>query len=319
MEYILVTGGAGFIGSHLVERLLLNGNHVVCADNFDPYYLPEIKRKNTQNALNSELYHLEECDIRDRKALENLFQIYRFDNIVHLAARAGVRPSIADPLLYQNINVSGTLNLLEICKDRGIRNFIFASSSSVYGSNDSVPFREEDKLAGPVSPYAASKISGELLCYNYNYLYHVPITCLRFFTVYGPRQRPDMAIQKFIRLIDREEEVPVFGDGTSKRDYTYISDIVDGIMAALGIPFGYEIFNLGNSDTVALNHIVKVIERHLGKKANVRFLPLEPGDVPITFADVSKAGRLLGYHPKMKIEEGIENAIKWYRNGSQSG
>ena len=313
-ENVLVTGGAGFIGSHFIERLLMAGNQVICVDNFDPYYPPEVKRRNVEELQKNGLFRLEECDIRDKSAIERIFRAYRIDSIVHLAARAGVRPSIAQPVLYHDVNILGTLQLLEQCREHDIRNFVFASSSSVYGVKDRIPFREDEKLSRPVSPYAASKLSGELICYTYHTLYHIPVSCLRFFTVYGPRQRPDMAIHKFIRLIDNEKEVNLFGDGSSKRDYTYVDDIVDGILAALENPSGYDIFNLGNSDTVELTHLIAVIENQLGKKANIRYLPSQPGDVPITCADITKAGRILDYHPKVKIEEGIENTVRWYSN-----
>jgi len=313
-ENILVTGGAGFIGSHVVERLLSTGNKVICVDNFDPYYSIEIKKKNIENALKNESFQLEECDIRDKDSIKRIFQSYRIDSIVHLAARAGVRPSIADPLLYQDVNIRGTMQLLEICREYNIRNFIFASSSSVYGDNDSVPFREDDKLSGPVSPYAASKVSGELICYTYHSLYRIPISCLRFFTVYGPRQRPDMAIHKFIKLIDHGKDVHIFGDGTSKRDYTFVSDIVDGVTAALDRPSGYEIFNLGNSGTIELKELIAVIEKHVGKKAKIQHQPNQPGDVSITYADISKSTELLDYHPKVKIEDGIVSTVQWYKN-----
>jgi len=314
VETILVTGGAGFIGSHLVERLLARGNGVICVDNFDPFYPPEIKRRNIECILTNERFELVECDIRSKDDLGKIFYTHGIDNVIHLAARAGVRPSISDPLLYQDVNVRGTINLLELSKEYGIKNFIFGSSSSVYGASDKIPFREGDSLHQPISPYAASKKAGELFCYTYHYLYHIPMTCLRFFTVYGPRQRPDMAIRKFTELIDQGEEIPLYGDGSSQRDYTYITDIIDGIISALDRKFDFEIINLGDSETTELRYLVSLIEENLGKKAKVRELPMQPGDVLTTCADISKARRLLGYSPKVKIEEGIETFVRWYRN-----
>lgn len=314
MENILITGGAGFIGSHLVKRLLARGNRVICVDNFDPFYPPEIKRKNTECILTNGRFVLVECDIRSKHDLGEIFHTHEIDSVIHLAARAGVRPSISDPLLYQDVNIGGTINLLELSKEYGIKNFIFGSSSSVYGASDKIPFREDDSLGQTVSPYAASKQAGELFCYTYHYLYHIPLTCLRFFTVYGPRQRPDMAIHKFTRLIDQGEEIPLYGDGSSQRDYTYISDIIEGIISALDEKLDFEIINLGNCETTELRCLVSLIEENLGKKAKVRELPVQPGDVPITCADISKAKRLLGYSPKVKTEEGIETFVRWYRN-----
>jgi len=314
MENILVTGGAGFIGSHLVERLLARGDRCICVDNFDPFYPPEIKRKNIECILTNERFELVECDIRSKHDLGKIFHTHEIDSVIHLAARAGVRPSISDPLLYQDVNVRGTINLLELSKEYGIKNFIFGSSSSVYGASDKIPFREGDSLPQPISPYGASKQAGELFCYTYHHLYHIPITCLRFFTVYGPRQRPDMAVHKFTGLVDRREEIPLYGNGSSQRDYTYISDIIEGIISALDRKLSFEIINLGDSDTTDLRRLVSLIEENLGKKAQVRELPVQPGDVPITCADISKARRLLRYSPKVKIEEGIETFIQWYRN-----
>ena len=314
METILVTGGAGFIGSHLVERLLARGNRVICVDNFAPFYPPEVKRRNIERLLTNERFELVECDIRSEDDLGKIFYTHEIDSVIHLAARVGVRPSISDPLLYQDVNIRGTLNLLELSREKGIKNFVFGASSSVYGASEQIPFREDDSLTRAISPYAASKQAGELFCHTYHHLYHIPVTCLRFFTVYGPRQRPDMAIHKFTRLIDKGEEIPIYGNGSSKRDYTYISDIVDGVISALDNELGFEIINLGDSDTTDLRRLVYLIEENLGKKAKVRELPVQPGDVPTTCADISKARRLLGYGPKVKIEEGIETFIRWYRN-----
>jgi UDP-glucuronate 4-epimerase len=313
-ETILVTGGAGFIGSHLCERLIARSNRVVCVDNFDLFYSPEVKRKNIENVLKDNHFQLEECDIRNKDNLKKIFDIHRIDSIIHMAARAGVRPSISEPLIYQDVNIRGTLNLLELSKEYNIKNYIFASSSSVYGDCIHVPFKEDNALAHPISPYAASKQAGELFCYTYHHLYHIPITCLRFFTVYGPRQRPDMAIHKFTRLIDMGEEIQIYSDGSSKRDYTYISDVIDGIVSALDNQFGFEIINLGNSKTIALKELVSLIENNLGKKAKTREIPAQPGDVFITYADISKAKSLLNYNPKVNINEGIRSFVQWYRN-----
>ena len=312
METVLVTGGAGFIGSHLIERLLARGDRPVCVDNFDPYYPAEIKRRNIEHIAADERFALIECDIRDKEALGRVFHDYELDSIVHLAARAGVRASISDPQLYQDVNIGGTINLLELAKEHAIKSFIFGSSSSVYGVSDEVPFRDDGSLSPPISPYAASKQAGELFCHTYHHLYNIPIICLRFFTVYGPRQRPDMAIHKFTRLIDRGEEIPLYGDGSSQRDYTYISDIIEGTVAALDCKLDFDVINLGNSQTTELKRVVSLIEKYLGKQARVRQLPVQPGDVPVTCADISKAKRLLGYRPTVKIEEGIESFIQWH-------
>lgn len=315
METTLVTGGAGFIGSHLIERLLSRSNCIVCIDNFDPYYSPQVKKNNIKNFLHNSLFKLAVCDIRNKDDLEKIFLAHEINRIVHLAARGGVRPSINDPLLYQDINIRGTLNLLELSKEYGIKNFIFTSSSSVYGASDKIPFRENDNLVKPVSPYAASKQACELFCYTYHHLYQTPIICLRLFTVYGPRQRPDMAIHKFTRLIDQGEKISIYGDGASKRDYTYISDIIDGIVSALDNPLGFDIINLGTSQTIELKELVSLIGKTLNKNITIRQLPAQLGDLPITYADISKAKKLLNYYPKVGIEEGISNFINWYKNG----
>lgn len=310
---ILITGGAGFIGSHLVDRLLAEGQEVICLDNFNDYYDPSLKRRNIAGNLKNPQFMLIEGDIRDKSTLDSIMTGQRIDKVVHLAARAGVRPSILDPELYEEVNVKGTLSLLEACRQHGIRQFVFGSSSSVYGVNTKVPFSEEDKVDFPISPYAATKRAGELLCYTYHNLYKIQVSCLRFFTVYGPRHRPDMAIHKFTKLIDSGEEVPVFGDGTSKRDYTFVSDIVDGLVRAIDSEFDYEIINLGDSRVVELNYLIEVLERNLGKNAKITYLPEQLGDVPITYADITKATKLLNYQPKVAIEEGIERFVKWYR------
>lgn len=315
MESILVTGGAGFIGSHLAERLLVRGHRVICVDNFDQFYPPEVKRKNVKQCQANERFELVECDIRSKEQLAKVFATEQIKSVIHLAARAGVRPSISNPLLYQDVNVGGTINLLELSREYGIKNFIFGSSSSVYGARQKIPFRENEDHIQPISPYAASKQACELFCYTYHHLYNIHVTCLRFFTVYGPRQRPDMAIHRFTKQIDRGEEILLYGDGSSKRDYTYITDIIDGIIAALDRELDFEIINLGDSETIELRGLVSLIENNLCKKARVRHLSTQPGDVPITCADISKAKTLLGYSPKVRIQQGIETFVQWYWNG----
>lgn len=312
-ERVLITGGAGFIGSHLVERLLNKGSDVVCLDNFDPFYDPEIKRLNLKNASKKSGFTLLEGDIRDMKVLRGLFETFSFDAIFHGAARAGVRPSLEDPFVYEEVNVRGTLNLLEMAKQFHVKNFVFASSSSVYGSRSLTPFSETDRVDFPISPYAATKKSGELLCYTYHHLYGLPITCLRFFTVYGPRQRPEMAIHKFTRLIDQGKRVPLYGGGSSRRDYTYIDDAIDGVVRALERRSGFEILNIGESQTVALHEVIGQIENLLGKKAKIEVLAEQPGDVPLTFADVKRAGEILGYQPQTPFSEGIKRFVDWYQ------
>lgn len=315
MQNILVTGGAGFIGSHLVDRLLAEGQFIVTAvDDFNDFYAPERKRENVRGHLASDAYSLVEADIRDRAALERVFREKQFDCIVHLAARAGVRPSLAEPHLYAETNITGTLNLLELARAQNVRQFVFGSSSSVYGINAKVPFSEEDPIRQPISPYAATKAAGELLCHTYSHLYGLRCVALRFFTVYGARQRPDLAIHKFSRLISEGRQLPVFGDGTTRRDYTYIDDIIAGVRAAIDYQrSAYEVFNLGESQTVELNELIALLEKELGRRALINRQPLQPGDVPQTFADVSKARRLLGYNPQTKIEDGIKRFVEWFR------
>ena len=316
MKHVLVTGGAGFIGSHLSQRLLREGYTLVCLDNFDPFYDPAIKRKNLeeiQATTGGGAFQLVEGDIRDAGLMEDLFNRSSFDLVIHLAARAGVRPSLEQPLLYEDVNVAGTLNLLEACREYGVMDMIFGSSSSVYGKNSKIPFAEEDRLEAMISPYAVTKRIGELFCSVYHHLYGMNIFCLRFFTVYGPRQRPEMAIHKFARLILQGERVPLYGDGTSQRDYTYIDDIIEGIMGAVHNLEGYNVFNLGESRTVPLRELVALLEKALGKKAKIEELPEQPGDVPITYADISKARRLLGYDPHVDIEKGVERFVRWFR------
>ena len=310
----LVTGGAGFIGSHLCERLISAGHHVLCLDNFNTYYNPGIKRQNIEIALSNKNYRLIEGDILDWDLLQNIFQENTFDGIIHLAARAGVRPSIQEPRLYQKVNVEGSVNLLELSIRHQIHKFIFASSSSVYGNNKKVPFSESDPVDHPISPYAATKKAGELIASTYCSLYTISITCLRFFTVYGERQRPDMEIHKFTQLIDQGMEIPVFGDGTSQRDYTYITDIIDGIEKAIDNCEKYHIYNLGESKIVELKYLISLIGDAVGKKVKIKKLPWQPGDVQITYADITKAQNELGYSPCVSIENGIEEFVRWYRD-----
>lgn len=317
MKTILVTGGAGFIGSHVVERLLAEQWRVVCIDNFDSFYDPAVKRANLSDALNSPRFRLVEGDIRDEETVARIFQEEPIEIVFHAAARAGVRPSIQDPVLYHDVNLHGTTRLLEAARKARIRNVVFASSSSVYGAANRIPFSEDDPADFPISPYAATKRAGELLCYTYHHLYRIPITCLRFFTVYGPRQRPEMAIHKFTRLIDEGRPVPVFGDGSSRRDYTYITDILDGVLRALSSPRPYEIINLGESQTTTLRELISKIEKLLGKRAQIQSLPDQPGDVPQTCADVSKAKRLLGYEPRTTMDEGLRKFVEWYQRNKK--
>jgi UDP-glucuronate 4-epimerase len=315
MKSILVTGGAGFIGSHLVDHLLATNDwQVTVVDDFNDFYEPRIKRQNIRAHLANPRYRLAETDIRDRAALESVFAEQAFDCIVHLAARAGVRPSLSQPGLYAETNINGTLNLLELARLRSIKQFVFGSSSSVYGINAKVPFSEDDPVRQPISPYAATKCAGELLCHTYSHLYGLRCVCLRFFTVYGPRQRPDLAIHKFASLISHDQPIPVFGDGTTRRDYTYIDDIIAGVLAAVDFKASdYEVINLGESRTVELRELISLLERELDAKAIIERLPPQPGDVPQTFADITKARRMFGYNPQTQIEEGIRRFIQWFR------
>ncbi|MBS1266586.1 MAG: L-arabinose 1-dehydrogenase (NAD(P)(+)) [Candidatus Woesearchaeota archaeon] len=309
---ILVTGGAGFIGSHVCEKLLKKRKKVICIDNFNDYYSPSVKENNVKNCLKSEYFELVYGDIRKKDLLSDLFNRFDINKIVHLAAMAGVRNSILKPKLYCDVNINGTLNLLELAKKNNIGNFVFGSSSSVYGDSREIPFTE-NKIGKPISPYAATKLTGEIYCRMYNELYGLNINALRFFTVYGPRGRPDMATYKFTRMIDKGEELTMFGDGTSKRDYTYVSDIADGIISALNKKLGFEVFNLGNSDPIQLKEFISIIEKNVGKKANIKQLPMQTGDVFITCADISKAKKILGYEPKTSIRQGIKKFVEWYK------
>ncbi len=309
---ILVTGAAGFVGSHLVERLLAEGNSVVGLDNFDTFYDPRIKRQNIREAIAHPAYRLVEGDLRDADTLTRCFASQSIDTVIHLAARAGVRPSLVDPELYYDVNVMGTLKLLEAMRHAHCSRLLFASSSSVYGNNSQVPFAETDNVDNPISPYAATKKAGELLCYTFHHLYGFDVACLRFFTVYGPRQRPEMAIHSFIRKISHGEAIPVYGDGTTRRDYTFIADILDGIQGIMHHLKGYDIVNLGESRTVELQELIGVIEKSVGKKAIVDRKPMQPGDVQQTFADISHARSRYGYNPRFPIEKGIEEAVTWF-------
>jgi len=318
MNRILVTGGAGFIGSHLVDRLLDGGDaRVTVVDNFSDFYDPAIKRANIAPYLATENFELVEADITDSRVMEDLFSRSKFDCVVHLAARAGVRPSLEAPLAYETTNVRGTFNLLEAARRTEVPRFIFGSSSSVYGVNSRVPFSEDDPVASPISPYAVTKIAGEAACHTYSHLYGLRIVCLRLFTVYGARQRPDLAIHKFARLISKGLPIPMFGDGTTRRDYTYIDDIIAGLIAAMKYDdSSFEVINLGESRTVELRRLVELIEQALGKRAIIDHQPQQPGDVPVTFADVSKARRLLGYEPATQIEDGIQKFVEWFQKQS---
>lgn len=309
---VLLTGGAGFIGSHLGERLLQRGDELIILDNFDDFYDPRIKWANFKKVCERGEVALYEADLVNEKALRALFTGQRPDSVIHLAAYAGVRPSLQRPALYTEVNVTGTVHLLELAREFAVRRFIFGSSSSVYGVNSKVPFHEDDSIHLPVSPYAVTKRAGELLCSVYHHNYQLPVTCLRFFTVYGPRQRPEMAIHKFTRQIFDGEEIQVFHEGKSQRDYTYVADIVQGTIAALDRCSGFEIFNLGNSRTVPLLELIRLIEGALKKKARLHMMPAQPGDVPITYADISRARERLDYNPTTPIEEGIRLFVDWY-------
>jgi len=310
---ILVTGGAGFIGSHLAERLVSSGHCVSIVDDLNDFYSPEVKRANLNAVGAAGPVEFHWCDIRNVDAMDRIVGSFQPEAIFHLAARAGVRPSLEQPLLYEETNVKGTLILLEAARRNSVKKFVFASSSSVYGIANRVPFREDDPVHCPISPYAATKLAAEKFCFTYSHLYRLPVVCLRFFTVYGPRQRPDLAIHKFARLIEAGRPVPFFGDGSSGRDYTYIDDAVSGLLAALSYDTRFEIFNIGNSRPVKLIELVSTLEAALGKPAVLERRPDQPGDVPLTFADISKAGRLLGYQPRTSFEDGIRKFVEWMR------
>jgi len=338
----LVTGGAGFIGSHLCERLVDEGHHVVALDNFNDFYDPEIKKRNISGLLDNPNFTLIPGDILNADLLDAIFsadsekvrsvslapkkhpidsldpgpQIPNPKVVIHLAALAGVRPSLVSPTKYVDVDVKGTINLLQVAAEHGTDKFVFGSSSSVYGINDKLPFSEEDRTDLQVSPYAAAKKAAEGYCKTYNHLYDLPVAALRFFTVYGPRQRPEMAIHKFTRLMSEGEPIPMYGDGTSERDYTYVEDIVEGIVGALEADYDCEIFNLGNSETVQLRRLIELIGKEMGVKPEIDRGPEQPGDVPITYADVSKARKQLGYEPQISIEEGVKRFVRWYKKSA---
>ncbi|MBI3405527.1 MAG: GDP-mannose 4,6-dehydratase [Acidobacteria bacterium] len=319
LKRVLLTGGAGFIGSHLAEALLRRGAKLTIVDCLDEFYSTEWKQANLADIRKVGNFEFSQADICEYAALRNAVERAQPQIIIHLAARAGVRPSIEQPRLYERVNLSGTTNLLELCREFQVEKFVFGSSSSVYGASSKAPFSESHLELQPISPYAATKLAGELLCYTYAHLFGLPIVALRFFTVYGARQRPDLAIHKFIALMEAGKPIPIFGDGSTGRDYTYVEDIVAGILAAVdytlppqGAP--YDVFNLGNSHPVKLSEMVAAIERATGKQAIREQKPLQPGDVPLTWADISKAGRLLGYKPATLLDQGLEKMVTWYRS-----
>lgn len=314
MNY-LITGAAGFIGSHLCERLLADGHQVVALDNFDPFYAEAAKRANLAFSLEKKEFRFVEGDVRDGVLLDHIFQNNAVDAVVHLAAKAGVRPSLDDPACYLDVNVRGTLVLLEAMRRARVGRLLFASSSSVYGNQAKMPFAETDDVGRPISPYAASKRSAELLAHTWRHLYDFDVACVRLFTVYGPRQRPDLAIHKFVRLALAGQPIPLYGDGSTRRDYTYVSDIVDGIARLLQQPgaWGYGIFNLGNGTPVTLLDMVRAVEKALGKTLEIHFLDQQPGDVEQTHADIGKAAAFCGYAPKVSLEEGVGRFVEWFR------
>jgi UDP-glucuronate 4-epimerase len=312
MGAVLVTGGAGFIGSHLTDRLLADGRGVVVLDNFDPFYEPAAKHRNLEKASTNPRFRLVTGDIRDPASVDAAFDAQPIDAVVHLAARAGVRPSIEDPVVYTSVNLDGTVQMLEACRRRGVSRFVFGSSSSVYGNNAKVPFAEDDPVDHPISPYAATKRGGELLAHTYHHLFGLKIACLRFFTVFGPRQRPDLAIRKFAELMAAGREIPVFGDGTTGRDYTFVDDIVDGIVRALARANAFHIWNLGGSHPVILNDLIACLSRGLGQRPDRRRLPPQPGDVERTWADVSRAKQELGWAPGTSFENGMDSFLEWF-------
>jgi UDP-glucuronate 4-epimerase len=317
---LLVTGGAGFIGYHVCERLLRDSQTVWAFDDLNSFYDPKIKEANIRDLASlAKRFTFVHGDLTDRTGLDQLLSSVRFDQIIHLAARAGVRPSLLEPALYQRVNVEGTVNLLEAARLNGVKKVTIASSSSVYGVNSKVPFVESDPIFSAISPYAASKLACEALGHVYHHVYGMDIAMLRFFTVYGPRQRPDLAIHKFARLIAAGKPIPVFGDGSTARDYTYVTDTVECVMACTQKEFGFGIFNLGESQTVTLNHLIELLEKSLGHKATIDRQPPQPGDVPITFADITRARHHLGYHPEIKVAEGIPLFVEWFRQSARDG
>lgn len=313
-ETFLVTGAAGFIGSHLSKRLIAEGSTVVGIDNFCDFYDPRLKRRNLESVLDSSRFHLVEADIRDAEVMDDVVARWRPSMIVHIAAMAGVRPSIESPRQYAAVNVGGTVNLLQAASRCGVKKFVFASSSSVYGNNQKVPFSEDDPVDAPISPYAATKRAGELLCHTFSHVHGLSVVCLRFFTVFGPAQRPDLAIAKFMRLMASGQEIPVFGDGTTMRDYTYIDDIISGLISAMQVNAPYRIYNLGGSNPVSLSHLIEVLEEVTGLQARIRRWPPQPGDVERTYADLTRARRELGFEPRIGLKEGIARQWEWFRS-----
>jgi len=313
---ILLTGAAGFIGSSLLAKII-EDYQIIAIDDFNDYYSPAWKQENIEPFLNHPHFKLYKTDITDFNALNQIFTNHRIDKIVHLAARAGVRPSIQNPFLYQQVNIGGSLNLLELAKQNLVKHFIFASSSSVYGNQTKIPFAETDPVNEPISPYAASKKAGEMFCHTYARLYKINTTCLRFFTVYGPKGRPDMAPYLFTKAILDGKKITQFGNGFSQRDYTYIDDIVEGISKAIQRPFAFEIINLGNNHPVSLKEFISTIENVSGKKAEIEILPVQPGDVDKTYADISKAKALLDWEPKIGLKEGLAKFVAWYINSGR--
>src|SRR4030066_1931350 len=310
---ILVTGGAGFIGSHLCEKLINLGFKVICIDNFDDFYKPAIKENNISKIIKDNNFKIYRVDICNLEQIDEIFSKNNIGLVIHLAAKAGVRPSIKDPLLSEKVNVTGTMNLLEAAKKKRIDKFIFGSSSSVYGNNKKIPFSEDDNVDYPISPYAATKKAGELICHTYHSLYKISVLCFRFFTVYGPRQRPEMAIHKFTRQILNGERIEIYGNGSSSRDYTYIDDIISGVAGSLDKINGFEVINLGNSNSVKLISLVGLIEDITGSKAKLKFVESQPGDVFMTYADIGKAKKMLKYSPETNIKEGLIKFIEWYK------
>jgi UDP-glucuronate 4-epimerase len=316
---ILLTGGAGFIGSHVAEALLCPWARLGIVDNLDKFYSPAWKKSNLRTIRREGNFIFFDEDICSTDSMRRVFRNFRPEIVIHLAARAGVRPSIEHPRLYQHVNLAGTVNLLDLCREFSVSRFVFGSSSSVYGASSPAPFSENQPDLRPISPYAATKLAGELFCYTYAHLYGLPIVALRFFTVYGPRQRPDLAIHKFVDLIEAGKPLPIFGDGSTGRDYTFVDDIVTGVLAALDFQFSpkaavpFEIFNLGNSHPVKLSELIRLVENATGKKAILQRKPPQEGDVPLTWANISKARRLLGYRPRTSIESGLRKFVSWYR------
>ena len=315
MDSILVTGGAGFIGSHLAQRLLRDGKRLAIVDNLDDFYSADLKRANLKEVQAAGEFHFFQADVRDGQQLQEVFAAFKPDAVIHLAARPGVRPSFAQPEAYTSINVGGTTQVLEACRLHGVRRFVFGSSSSVYGGSSCGPFREDANISHPLSIYAATKVAGEALAFTYSHAYGLSVVCLRLFTAYGPRQRPDLAIRKFSGMILRGEEVPIFGDGTLLRDYTYVNDIVDGIVLALNASGNFEVYNIGNSNPISINEMVRMLGRALGKPVRCKYLPTPPGEMLLTHADLTKAKEALGYSPKVTVQEGIRRFAEWISRG----